>query len=162
MKNKTIRRLKIAVITAFALGIGAFYWSHSETMHPLIFAPIFALLVALWLGIAYVFAACFVAKWSIQRRLAKVECSTLKNIRLAKLKAYRRSRKGEFVTMVFYSAGVPASEWEKHREAIQSAINYTIIGEIKASENDLGIIIFDAFRGGKSRAEREDFYDEEL
>jgi hypothetical protein len=85
----------------------------------------------------------------------------LGNISRTKIKSYKPSKTGNFVTLMFYSAGVPEDKWEEKRAAIQSAINYTIIDEIKHKDDDYGIIVL-RVRKGCIKTNMENLYDEEF
>ena len=122
----------------------------------------FILLIAfvVWIVLTYAHASCLFSRWMIQRKLKQAE-RPLGHIASATLRKYKPSRSGNYVTFEFCSAGVPEDEWEKKRTAVQSAINYTIIGEIEHGEHDLGVIVFRA-KKGCPKTNAEVLYDDEL
>jgi len=122
----------------------------------------FVLTVAflIWIVLVYGLSSCLFSKFQIQRKLQQAERS-LGNISRTKIKSYKPSKTGNFVTLMFYSAGVPEDKWEEKRAAIQSAINYTIIDEIKHKDDDYGIIVL-RVRKGCIKTNMENLYDEEF
>jgi len=114
----------------------------------------------LWIVLIYGLATCFLSKWIIQRKLLIAE-RVLGNVAKTKVKSYKPSKTGNYITLMFYSAGVPENKWEEKRAAIQSAINYSIIDEIKHKDDDYGVIVL-RVRKGCIKANAGNLYDEEL
>jgi len=114
----------------------------------------------IWVVMVYAFSTCLFSKWIIQRKLTQAE-RPLGNIARTKLKTYKPNKAGNYITLMFYSAGVPESVWEEKRTAVQSAINYTIIDDITHKHDDYGIIIL-RVRKGCVKVNTNTLYDEEL
>jgi len=114
----------------------------------------------LWIALIYALSTCLYSKWQIHRKLKQAE-RPLGNIAMATLKSYMPSKTGNYTTLMFYSAGVPEDKWEEKRAAIQSAINYTIIDEIKHKDDDYGIIVL-RVRKGCIKTNMENLYDDEF
>jgi len=113
-----------------------------------------------WIALTYALTTCLFSRWIIQRKLKQAE-RPLGHIASAKLKSYKPSKTGNYVTFYFRSPGVAEDEWERKRTAVQSAINYTIIGDIEHGEDNRGIVVFRA-KKGCPRVNQEVLYDEEL
>ena len=122
----------------------------------------FVLMIAflLWIALIYALSTCLYSKCQIHRKLKQAE-RPLGNIAMATLKSYKPSKTGNYTTLMFCSAGVPEEKWEEKRSAIQSAINYTIMEDIKHKDDDYGIIIL-RVRKGCVKVNTNTLYDEEL
>ena len=158
MNNKAIGIAKFLIVTVYTVAVILLL---RLIPHPLIFILTMNLSIMIWLVMVYVFATCHFAKWRIQRKLSSAKCHSLKEISLARLMTYKRSKQGDFVTLKFCSEGVPIEIWENNRHAVQSAINHTIIGEIEHAKNDWGIVIFNA-RKGRFHNEEKELLDDEF
>jgi len=163
-----MNRYKVFVIIAYPVTV-FLLWIRSGG-NPQIFTNIsfqsilhgFILLFAfvVWIVLTYALATCLLSRWIIQRKLKQAE-RPLGHIATAKLVKYKPSRTGNYVTFYFRSPGVPEDEWERKRTAVQSAMNYTIIGDIEHGEDNRGIVVFRA-KKGCPRVNQEVLYDEEL
>jgi len=114
----------------------------------------------IWIVMIYALTTCFISKWQIQRKLLQAE-RPLGNIARTKLKSYKPNKAGNYITLMFYSAGIPEDVWDDKRTAIQSAINYTIIDDIRHKDDDYGIIIL-RVRKGCIKTNIDTLFDEEL
>jgi len=132
----------------------------SVTFQAFVHGFVLLLAFSIWIALTYILCTNFISRWIIQRKFTNAK-RTLGNISLAKLKSYKPSRTGNYITLVFCSAGVPENEWESKRLVIQSVINYTIMEEIKHKHNDYGTIIL-RVRKGCLKANKENLYDDEL
>ena len=118
----------------------------SVSLQSIVHGFILAVVGIFWVGMVYVLQSCYFSKRAIQRQLTRAE-RPLGHIATAKLKSYKPSKTGNYVTFQFYAAGIPEDEWERKRTAVQSAINYTIIGNITNDGHNLGTIVFKARKG---------------
>ena len=128
-----------------------------------IFAFIIAYLMAgvmivLWLAITYYVWTNVIIKYFIRRRMAGLE-KELGNIANTKIVIYKKDRKTDDIIMAFHSYGVEKECWDSKREAVETAINYTIIGDIEYDKWHWGIITFRA-RKGRVQDNKEVLYDE--
>ena len=113
-----------------------------------------------WFAMLFVFVRFHFYRWTIQQKLEQA-ARPLGNIAAAKLLSYTPSKTGHYVTMAFFSGGTPEEDWEHKRTALQSAINYTILGKITHHPKDYGIIVLNA-RKGCPQAGTEVLQDDEL
>ncbi len=64
-----------------------------------------------------------------------------------------------YIEYEFISRGIPRERWQERREAVESALNITIIGDIGNGGDDWSVIAFKA-RKGASKPRRGALYDE--
>ena len=112
----------------------------------------------LWGALAVAFATCCFEKRTIQQRINKAG-RVLEELATVTIKTYKP--RGNYATLRFCSEGVPAELWEEYRNAVQSAINYTILGRIEHDQRDWRFIVFKA-RRGRPKVSREVLDDDGL
>ena len=127
---------------------------------PTIAIHVLSLIVAstILLGMIFVFSTNHFAKRSINKKIQCVK-QPLGDIALTKCISYQHSKHGNYVKMRFCSEGVPVEVWQTKQSAVQSAINYTVLGNIEYEKSNWGIIVFKA-RKGRIKINKEVLYDE--
>jgi len=162
--NRKIIIIKWVVVIVYALAIIALY-RNFENVGYSVFSVIgyFVLLIVSfsgWIVVAFVCATSHFAKMMINWKLYQAE-KQLGHIANTTLISYRRSMTDDYVTLKFRSCGVTKEDWENKRSCVQSALNYTIIGEIDYYKGNWDVIVFDA-RKGRSCTDSGGLYDDEF
>ncbi|MCL2568810.1 MAG: hypothetical protein FWE12_05165 [Oscillospiraceae bacterium] len=162
--NRKIIIIKWVAVIVYALAIIALYFNF-ENIGYSVFSVIgyFVLLIVSfsgWMVVVFVCATSHFAKMIINRKMEQAE-RQLGNISHTQLDSYRRNMVGDYVTLKFRSVGVTKEDWENKRSCVQSALNYTIIGEIDYYKGNWDVIVFDA-RKGRSCTDSGGLYDDEF
>ena len=162
--NKKIRITKGIIILIYTLAVVTLYFNFSNigdsVSGVLVYLFLLNVMIGFWFVLTFAFATNFIEKKMIQRRLEQAK-KQLGNISYTQLDSYKRSTTGDFVTLKFRSCGVTKEDWENKRSCVQSALNYTIIGDIEYFKNRFDVIIFDA-RKGRSCTDLGGLYDDEI
>ncbi|MCL2546290.1 MAG: hypothetical protein FWE06_03730 [Oscillospiraceae bacterium] len=155
MSNKQIKQVKFGAVIGYMIIMFAVFRRFSG-FHifddvrigtlPIIALHVIltALAIVVLFVMIYVFATNHFARKAIQDKITNTAC--LKEITTAKLISYKLSNT-DYVTLAFRAEGVSKDVWESKRNAIQSAINYTIIGDIEYSKNCWSVVYFNARKG---------------
>lgn len=117
-------------------------------------------MIVFWLAITYYVWTNVIVKYFIRKRMASLE-KELGDIARTKIVIYKKDRMTDDIIMKFHSPGVEKECWDSKREAVESAINYTIIGDIEYDKWHWGIIAFRA-RKGRVQENKEVLYDEDF
>ena len=141
--NQIIRIGKVLALLALAVTI-YLIWRQFHDPRAVFAMAFLVLWGVLWSALAFVFGTCFFEKLIIQQRITKAG-RVLEEIATVTIKSYKP--RGNYATLRFCSEGVPAELWEAYRNAVQSAINYTILGRIEHDQRDWRFIVFKARRG---------------
>ena len=157
--NQFIRFCKALVLIALLVAV-FLYWRQFGDLQSGVLLAFLAVSAIGWGLLVYLFASCYFEKQMIQTKLEKAK-GGLGEIANATIKAYHPSRRGNYITFRFRSDGVPAEAWEAKRAAVQSALNYTILGRIESGPNDWGLVVFRA-RRGRPQANKEVLDDGDL
>ena len=148
--NRKIIIAKWVVIIVYALAVIALYFNFENVGYSVFeVVAYFALLILLfsaWMVVVFLCATSHFAKLMITWKMMQAE-KQLGNISDTQIESYRRKIKGDYITMKFRSKGIPIEDWEKKRNCIQSAINYTIISDFSYYKGNWDIITFDARKG---------------
>lgn len=118
----------------------------SVSVFSILHGLILVIVIFAWIAGTYILATCYFSKRTIQKKLEQAG-KPLGEIANALVLTYKPSKTGNYVTMRFFSVGVPEEEWERKRAAVQSAINYTILGKITHDPANYGIIVLNARKG---------------
>ena len=155
--NQIIRIGKVLALLVLAVTI---YLLWQQFYDPrAVFAVAFLIVWAfLWGALACAFATCYFEKRTIQQRITKAG-RVLEELATVTIKSYKP--RGNYATLRFCSEGVPKELWEEYRNAVQSAINYTILGRIEHDQRDWRFIVFKA-RRGRPKVSREVLDDADL
>ena len=161
--------MKVGIVIVYTVAIFAIWQRYSSievfeniTLRniPIIALHVIGLIigVGIWLIMVYVFSTNYWAKRAINKKISKAErvLGVLGSVRLI---SYRYSKSGDYVKLRFCADGVSAEIFEEKRMCFQSAINYTILGEIQHNERDWSIIELHA-RKGRLLTNKEELTDE--
>ena len=155
--NLFIRLCKIFALSTLTLLV-FLYWRQFGDFQSVVTVAFLIVSAVIWLILAVLFASCYFEKMVIQKKLTKAALG-LEEIAAANIRSYKPS--GNYVTLQFRSEGVPAEVWEESRLAVQSALNYTILGRIEPAPKDWGVVTFRA-RRGRPKATKEVLDDQDL
>lgn len=117
-------------------------------------------MVMFWLAVTYYVWTNVVIKYFIRKRMAGLE-KELGNVARTEIVTYKKDKKSDDIIMEFYSRGVEKECWDSKREAVETAINYTIIGDIEYDKWNWSIITFRA-RKGRIQTNEEILLDEDF
>jgi len=155
--NQLIRIGKVLVLLVLAVAI-YLIWRRFYDPRAILAVAFLIVWAFLWGALALAFVTCYFEKLMIQQRITKAG-RVLEEIATVTIKSYKP--RGNYATLRFCSEGVPAELWEEYRNAVQSALNYTILGRIEHDQRDWRFIVFKA-RRGRPKVSREVLDDADL